>query len=246
MRWLQNSFVTKEFCNHLYKYMDNKFHIIEYFLSQKALLFGEFTLKSGRVSPYFFNLGCLHTGAQLQMLGRFYAQSIVTAWGKDFDIVFGPAYKGIPLAVCTVEALFDEQGLDVSYSSNRKEMKNYADRSILLGSDIKNGDRIILVDDVVTTGATKEDVITLIQTLANVSFTGLVIALDRVERNESSSQTAVLEFSKKTGIPVISMITAYDILDYITVTRHKNTCNLAKDCDEKMSHYLEKYGCQRH
>ena len=125
---------------------------VSFLLETGSLVFREFTLKSGRVSPYFFNLGRLNTGRELARIGEFYADKIVAEWGDDFDIIFGPAYKGIPLAVSVVSALYAKYNLVKKYSSNRKDVKTYADASSLLGSDVSEGDKIILVDDASSDG----------------------------------------------------------------------------------------------
>ncbi len=187
---------------------------ILFLIETKSLLFEEFTLKSGRVSPYFFNLGRLNTGRELARMGEFYADKIVAERGNDFDIIFGPAYKGIPLAVAIVSALYAKHGLVKRYSSNRKEMKTYADTSALLGSNVRDGDKIILVDDVLTTGETKLEAVRLLESLAHIDIKGLIVGLDRCEY-DIDGKDAVLEFTKATGVPVKSIITARDVVQYL-------------------------------
>lgn len=194
--------------------MSNVNPFIVFLLETKSLLFGEFILKSGRVSPYFFNLGLLNTGEELVRLGRFYAEKIVAEFGDEFDIVFGPAYKGIPLAVAVVSALYAKYGLTKRYSSNRKEMKTYADASALLGAHVREGDKIILVDDVVTTGETKLEAVKLLRSLAAVEIKGLIIGLDRREY-DADGKDAVAEFTKATGVPVKSIVSVHDVLAYM-------------------------------
>lgn len=187
---------------------------VSFLLETGSLVFREFTLKSGRVSPYFFNLGQLNTGRELARIGEFYADKIVAEWGDDFDIIFGPAYKGIPLAVSLVSSLYAKHNLVKKYSSNRKDVKTYADASSLLGSDVSEGDKIILVDDVLTTGETKLEAVRLLQALANVDIKGLIVGLDRCEY-DTDGQDAMSEFTKATGVPVKSIITAQDMLRYL-------------------------------
>lgn len=208
---------------------------ITFLLETKSLAFGEFALKSGRVSPYFFNLGRLNDGEKLMRLGSFYADKIIAEWGDDFDIVFGPAYKGIPLAVAIVSALYAKRGIVKRYSANRKEMKTYADASILLGAGIAGGDKIILVDDVLTTGETKLEAVKLLRSLAPVEIKGLVVGLDRCEY-DAEGKDAVAEFTKTTGVPVKSIITARDVFEYV---REGGSIKGA------MERYLEEYGVVR-
>ncbi len=211
-----------------------KAQFIDFLLESNALLFEDFTLKSGRVSPYFFNLGLLNRGDQLSELGRFFAEAINAEWGNEFDIVFGPAYKGIPLAVSVVIGLYENFQIDKKYCSNRKELKNYADKSILLGTSLNDGDRVIMVDDVLTTGQTKIDAANLLKSIAKVEIKGLLIGLDRLEAN-SEGQNAVLEFTGKTGIPVKSIISATDIFSHISDAGHRM----------KMERYLYEYGVRK-
>lgn len=211
-----------------------KAQFIDFLLESQALLFEDFTLKSGRVSPYFFNLGLLNRGDQLSELGRFFAEAINAEWGDEFDMVFGPAYKGIPLAVSAVIALYENFKIDKKYCSNRKEMKDYADKSILLGSPLKDGDKIIMVDDVLTTGQTKIDAVNLLKSIAHVEINGLLIGLDRKETDEEG-KNAVFELTNKTGIPVKSIITAGDIFSHISDASARM----------KMERYLYEYGVEK-
>ena len=212
---------------------ERKKQFINFLLKNQALLFGKFTLKSGRVSPYFFNLGVLNSGPQISKLGRFYAEAIRTDWKDEFDIIFGPAYKGIPLSVAIVDSMHRDFNINKKYSSNRKEMKTYADKSVLLGADIKDGDKIILVDDVLTTGQTKIDAVKLIKSIASVEIVGLMIALDRLEKNKEA-KNAVLEFTEQTGVPVRSIVTASDIIETLDPDEQSTK--------KKVVDYLKQYG----
>ena len=214
------------------KSMKSKQKFIQFLLATNSLQFVEFTLKSGRVSPYFFNLGRLNGGDTLMELGEFYADCIVEKWGGEFDIVFGPAYKGIPLAVATVFALYKNHNLIRRYSANRKEVKTHGDASAFLGAEIKSKDRIILVDDVMTTGATKYEAVKLLRSLGDVKIQGLVIGLNRLERGENGKD-AVAEFTRETGVPVWSIITARDVAGYIKHGSAEQTALLR---------YLNEYG----
>lgn len=211
--------------------MSQKQEFVNFMLKNKALLFGEFTLKSNRLSPYFFNLGCLNDGQALARLGQFYAQAIKENFQEDFDIVFGPAYKGIPLSVAIVDSLHRDFKINKKYCSNRKEEKTHGDKSVLLGAEIKQGDKIILVDDVLTTGQTKIEAVNLIKSIADVEIKGLIIALDRLEKDQQG-KNAVEEFTNQTKIPVYSIISTKDILEYVESAEVKS----------KLQDYLNKYG----
>lgn len=219
-----------------------KLEFIEFLLQSKALLFGEFTLKSGRVSPYFFNLGCLNSGKELFEIGKFYAQNITDHFGEEYDIIFGPAYKGIPLSVATTVALYDVGNVQKRYCSNRKEAKGYGDASMLLGSALSDGDRIIMVDDVVTTGETKFEAIRILTSLSTVQIRGLIVALDRMEIDEEG-RSAVQSFMKKTGIMVYSIVTITDVITYLKSQKHRwNELQLTAGIMLQMETYLCAYG----
>ena len=151
-----------------------KQEFIEFMVESQVLKFGDFTLKSGRKSPFFMNAGAYVTGTQLRKLGEYYAKAIHDNYGTDFDILFGPAYKGIPLSVTTAIALNDKYGADIGYCSNRKEIKDHGDKGILLGSPIKDGDKIVIIEDVTTAGTSINETLPIIKAQGNVNVTGLV------------------------------------------------------------------------
>lgn len=217
-----------------------KENFIKFLIDNKALLFGEFTLKSGRSSPYFFNLGCLNDGVSLSLLGRYYADFIFQTYQDNYDVIFGPAYKGIPLSVAIAISLHRDFNLSKLYCSNRKEIKNYADKSILLGSEIRDGQRIILVDDVISTGTTKYEAVALLRSIAAVEIHGLVIALDR-EEVADNGQLATDAFTKETGIDVKSLINAHDIVEYLT-GQDLRELGVDEDIVKRINRYLEIYG----
>lgn len=179
-------------------------------LAQSALRFGEFTLKSGRVSPYFFNAGHFNTGASLAALGRCYAAAIASA-GIGFDMLFGPAYKGIPLAVTTAIAIA-EGGRDVPCAFNRKEAKTHGEGGSLIGAPLKG--RVLIVDDVITAGTAIRESVGLIRA-AGATPCGVVIALDRQERGTEGTRSAAAEAEATLGIPVVAVATLADLLDYV-------------------------------
>jgi orotate phosphoribosyltransferase len=188
---------------------------IEFAIQQGVLKFGKFTLKSGRVSPYFFNAGLFRTGAALARLGRFYADAI-EASGLPFDVLFGPAYKGIPLAATTAVALADQHGRDLPFAFNRKEAKDHGEGGNIVGAELAG--RILIIDDVITAGTAIREVMTLIEG-AGAEAAGVVIALDRQERGQAGDeikrQSAIQEVESRYGMPVISIVTLDMVLAYL-------------------------------
>ncbi|MEQ4537611.1 MAG: orotate phosphoribosyltransferase [Billgrantia sp.] len=183
---------------------------IEFAIEQGVLKFGEFTLKSGRVSPYFFNAGLFRTGSALAQLGRFYANAI-EASGLSFDVLFGPAYKGIPLAATTAVALADHHDRDLPFAFNRKEAKSHGEGGNIVGAELAG--RILIIDDVITAGTAIREVMTLIEA-AGAEAAGVVIALDRQERGEGS-QSAIQEVESRYAMPVVSIVTLDMVLSYL-------------------------------
>ncbi len=186
---------------------------IEFLIENKALKFGEFTLKSGRISPYFFNLGVFNTGKSLSELGRFYAETLETS-GLHYDMLFGPAYKGIPLVAATTIALFEQHQKNVPYCFNRKEAKDHGESGLFVGAELKGN--VVMVDDVITAGTTvRETVSQLKNTAANLS--GIIIAFDRQERGQSQAHlSAVQEAVKTFNIPVQSIVNLSDVIQYLS------------------------------
>lgn len=175
-----------------------------------VLKFGEFTLKSGRISPYFFNAGAFSTGSALAVLGRCYAHCIVNS-GVRFDVLFGPAYKGIPLAAATAVALADHHGVDVPFAYNRKEAKSHGEGGVVVGAPLRG--RVLVIDDVITAGTAVREVIQLIND-AGAELAGVVIGLDRQERG-TGELSAVQELEQAHGVSVISIINMGHIIDHL-------------------------------
>ena len=183
---------------------------IEFALSRQVLKFGSFTLKSGRTSPYFFNAGLFNTGGDLAKLGRFYAAALVDA-GINFDVLFGPAYKGIPIATTTAVALAEHHDRDVPYCFNRKEAKTHGEGGSLVGSPLKG--RIMLVDDVITAGTAIRESMEIIQA-QGAELAGVLIALDRQERGKGEL-SAIQEVERDFGTKVVSIIGLKDLIQYL-------------------------------
>lgn len=196
---------------------DYQREFIEFSLEKQVLRFGEFTLKSGRTSPYFFNAGLFKTGGDLARLGRFYAAALVDS-KVNFDLVFGPAYKGIPIATTTTVALFDQYGLDVPYCFNRKEAKTHGEGGSLVGADLKG--KIMLVDDVITAGTAIRESMEIIKS-HNAELSGVLIALDRQEKGQGEL-SAIQEVERDFGTHVISIVTLADVVTYLKEKQDDN------------------------
>ncbi|WP_241593387.1 orotate phosphoribosyltransferase [Rosenbergiella epipactidis] len=204
---------------------------IEFAISKQVLKFGEFTLKSGRKSPYFFNAGLFNTGRDLAQLGRFYAQALVDS-GIDFDLLFGPAYKGIPIATTTAVALADHHQRDLPYCFNRKEVKDHGEGGVLVGSPLEG--RVMLVDDVITAGTAIRESMEII-TAHHATLAGVLISLDRQERGREAI-SAIQEVERDYQCRVISIITLKDLISYL-----EEQPSMAEALDAVKA-YREQYG----
>ena len=187
---------------------------IEFMVECGVLRFGDFVTKSGRKTPFFINTGFYRTGSQLERLGEFYARSISNSFGTDFDVLFGPAYKGIPLSVATSIAISRLYGADVRYCSNRKEIKDHGDAGILLGGPISDGDKVIIIEDVTTAGTSIGETMPIIRAAGDVSVEGLVVSVDRMERG-TGTQSALREISEKYGIKTTAIVTMADVIEHL-------------------------------
>ncbi len=192
---------------------DYQREFIEFAIAQKVLRFGEFTLKSGRTSPYFFNAGLFNSGAALAKLGRFYAQAITDA-KLSFDVLLGPAYKGIPLATTTAVALYDQHQRDVPYVFNRKEAKDHGEGGTLVGAPLQG--KALIIDDVITAGTAIREVMAIIDQ-AGAQPAGVVIALNRQEKGQGEL-SAIQEVERDYNMPVISIISLADLIEYLEET----------------------------
>ena len=215
--------------------MNYKQEFIKFMVECGVLTFGDFTLKSGRRAPYFINCGNYKTGAQLARLGEFYAECI-----KDNNIpietLFGPAYKGIPLAVSAVVALSNKFGIDVSYCFDRKEAKDHGEGGMFVGKALKAGEKVVIIDDVMTSGKALRESMPKLKGAANVDVTGMVITVDRMERG-TGDKSAVQEVKEEFGVTVYPIVTMEDIIDAI-----RNDIVPGKEYLDKMLAYREQYG----
>lgn len=222
-----------------------KQEFIEFMVASDVLKFGDFTLKSGRKSPFFMNAGAYVTGEQLHRLGLYYAQAINESFGLDFDVVFGPAYKGIPLAVITTMALQELYGKEARYCSNRKEAKDHgADAGNLLGSDLRDGDRVIMVEDVTTSGKSIDETYPLLKAAADVDVRGLVVSLNRMERGRGGVVTAQREVEEKYGFPVASIVSMAEVRDYLTGREVAGRVVIDEDVAAALDAYYAQWGAQ--
>ena len=217
-----------------------KQEFIEFMVESDVLKFGDFTLKSGRKSPFFMNAGAYVTGDQLHRLGMYYAQAIHDAFGLDFDVVFGPAYKGIPLSVITTMALHELYGKEARYCSNRKEAKDHGDAGILLGSALADGDRVVMVEDVTTSGKSIEETYPLLKAQANVEVVGLMVSLNRQEVGKGGKVSALDEVSELYGMPTAAIVGMDEVVSYL----HNRECQGRVVIDDAMAAAIDAYYAQ--
>ena len=220
-----------------------KKEFIDFMVESDVLKFGEFTLKSGRKSPFFMNAGAYVTGSQLKRLGEYYAKAIHDTYGDDFDVLFGPAYKGIPLSVATTIAYSELYGKDIRYCSNRKEVKDHGDTGILLGSQMKDGDRVVIIEDVTTSGKSIEETYPIIKAQGNVEVVGLMVSLNRMERGKGE-KSALEEVQELYGFKANAIVTMADVVEHL----YNKECQGQVVIDDKIKAaidaYYEQYGAK--
>ena len=209
----------------------------EFLVRAEALQFGKFTLKSGRISPYFFNSSKFNTGPLIEELGRYYASAIEEN-DPNCSLIFGPAYKGIPLCVSAATALSRSLNQNIGYFFNRKEKKTHGDQGSLIGQLPLKKDSVIMVDDVITDGVTKIESVAMLRELCGVELSGVLVALDRMEKN-SLGRDAITDFEQLTGVPVWSIITIREVCDYLKNREIDGAVVLDEDIFLKIEHYLE-------
>lgn len=220
-----------------------KQEFIEFMVDSNVLKFGEFTLKSGRKSPFFMNAGAYVTGAQLRKLGQFYAKAIYDNYGTDFDILFGPAYKGIPLAVTTAMAFDELYGKEARYCSNRKEVKDHGDVGILLGSELKDGDKVVIIEDVTTSGKSIEETFPILRAQANVDVVGLMVSLNRQEKGKTQ-QNALAEIREVYGIETGAIVTMEEVTDYLYNRNYRGKVLIDDAVKAALDTYYAQYGAK--
>ena len=220
-----------------------KKEFIEFMIDCNVLKFGDFVSKSGRQTPFFVNTGFYRTGSQLKRLGEYYAQAIHDHFGFDFDVLFGPAYKGIPLSVATTIAYSELYGKDIRYCSNRKEVKDHGDTGILLGSQMKDGDRVVIIEDVTTSGKSIEETYPIIKAQGNVEVVGLMVSLNRMERGKGE-KSALEEVQELYGFKANAIVTMADVVEHL----YNKECQGQVVIDDKIKAaidaYYEQYGAK--
>ena len=208
------------------------------------LKFWEFTLKSGRKSPFFMNAGAYVTGSQLMRLGEYYARAIHETYGDDFDVLFGPAYKGIPISVVTAVAFHNLYGKEVRYCSDRKEEKDHgADKGSFLGSKLKDGDRVVMIEDVTTSGKSMEETVPKVRGAADVTIVGLMVSLNRMEKGLGGEKSALEEIREKYGFETNAIVTMEEVVEHL----YNRTCQGRVVIDDTIKaaidDYYKQYGC---
>ncbi len=222
---------------------------IEFMVDCGVLKFGDFVTKSGRKTPFFINTGFYRTGLQLRKLGEYYARAINEKFGLDFDILFGPAYKGIPLGVATSMAISELYDKEIRYCSNRKEVKDHGDKGILLGSPINDGDRIIIIEDVTTAGTSIKETIPILKAQVahaqgDVKVLGLVVSVDRMERGQGT-QSALREMEDTYKFASTAIVTMDEVVEHLYNKPYKGNIIIDDQLKNSIDAYYQQYGPER-
>lgn len=216
---------------------------IKFMIDSDVLKFGDFTLKSGRKSPFFMNAGAYVTGSQLMKLGEYYAKAIHDAYGDDFDVLFGPAYKGIPLSVATTIAYSRLFNKEIRYCSNRKEEKDHGDAGILLGSKIKDGDRVVIIEDVTTSGKSMEETVPIVRAQGDVRILGLMVSLNRMEKGKGD-KSALEEIKDLYGFETNAIVSMADVVECLYNKEVEGRVIIDDELKGRIDAYYEEYGAK--
>lgn len=220
-----------------------KKEFIEFMVDSNVLKFGDFTLKSGRKSPFFMNAGGYVTGSQLKKLGEFYAKAIHAQYGDDFDVLFGPAYKGIPISVVTAIAYSELYGKEIRYCSDRKEEKDHgADKGSFLGSKLQDGDRVVMIEDVTTSGKSMEETVPKVRNAADVEIIGLMVSLNRMEVGLGGQVSALDEIKEKYGFEANSIVSMADVVEYLYNKPYQGKIYIDDELKASIDSYYKQYG----
>ena len=220
-----------------------KQEFIKFMIDSDVLKFGDFTLKSGRKSPFFMNAGAYVTGSQLMKLGEYYAKAIHDAYGDDFDVLFGPAYKGIPLSVATTIAYSRLFNKEIRYCSNRKEEKDHGDAGILLGSKINDGDRVVIIEDVTTSGKSMEETVPIVRAQGDVRILGLMVSLNRMEKGKGD-KSALEEIKDLYGFETNAIVSMADVVECLYNKEVDGRVIIDDELKGRIDAYYEEYGAK--
>ena len=222
--------------------MNIKDQFVHFLVEAGALKFGDFVTKSGRKTPFFVNTGFYRSGSQLKRLGEYYAKAISDAFGTDFDVLFGPAYKGIPLSVATSIAIAGEYGKEIRYCSNRKEIKDHGDTGILLGGPINDGDKVVIIEDVTTAGTSIRETLPILQAAGKVDVLGLVVSVDRMEQGQTETKSALQEIEENFGLKTTAIVTMADVVEHLYNKPYKGQVIIDDAMKARIDQYYEQYG----
>lgn len=220
-----------------------KAEFIEFMIDCEVLKFGDFVTKSGRKTPFFVNTGFYRTGTQLSRLGEYYAKAVKAAFGTDFDVLFGPAYKGIPLSVAATMAISELYGADIKYCSNRKEIKDHGDKGILLGSPIKDHDRVVIIEDVTTAGTSIQETLPILNAQGDVKVLGLVVSVDRMERGQGK-KSALKEMEETYGFKTTAIVTMAEVVEHLYNRPYKGKIVIDENLKAAIDAYYREYGAE--
>jgi len=221
-----------------------KKEFIEFMVDCNVLKFGDFVTKSGRKTPFFVNTGFYRTGSQLVKLGEYYAKAIADKYGTDFNVLFGPAYKGIPLSVTTTMAISNLYGKNIGYCSNRKEVKDHGDKGILLGSPISDGDKVVIIEDVTTAGTSIQETLPIIKAQGNVEVIGMAVSVDRMERGQGT-KSALKEIEETYGIKTTAIVTMEEVVECLYNREYKGKVVIDDTLKAAIDAYYEQYGAEK-
>ncbi len=220
-----------------------KEEFIEFMLDCNVLKFGDFVTKSGRNTPFFINAGFYRTGTQLRRLGSYYAKAIVEKYGTDFDVLFGPAYKGIPLSVATTMAISEEYKKDIRYCSNRKEIKDHGEKGILLGGPIEDGDKVVIIEDVTTAGTSIRETMPILKAQGNIEVIGLVVSVDRMERGQGEKD-ALKEIEETYDIKSTAIVTMEEVVEHLYQCSYQGNIVIDDILKKAIDEYYQQYGAK--
>ncbi|MBQ1310729.1 MAG: orotate phosphoribosyltransferase [Blautia sp.] len=221
-----------------------KEEFIEFMIDCNVLTFGAFVTKSGRDTPFFVNTGFYRTGSQLTKLGEYYARAIESTFGLDFDVLFGPAYKGIPLTVAATMAISNLYGKEIRYCSNRKEEKDHGDKGILLGGPIRDGDRVVIIEDVTTAGTSIQETLPIIKAQGEVSPVGLVVSVDRMERGKGE-KSALAEIEENYGLKTTAIVTMAEVVEHLYNREYKGRVVIDDALKAEIDAYYAEWGVKK-